>query len=416
MILLVGFDSAWTPGNSGAIAALLLPSGGDWREIGPPQVVNYSEAEQLILDWQRQFRPNRTLVLLDQPTIMVNPTGQRPVEGIVAPSVSLRLGGMQPASQSRIEMFGAAAPVWNFLRRFGGAADPLRLTDGTQVIETYPVLVLIALRWLQNGRGVSGLLPKYNPQRTKAFSSNDWRFVCERAAAFFACHSTPGFAEWLSEAARMTDPKKSDQDCLDACLCLLVAMWLQQGRECIMVGNLATGYIVVPHDPALLSELASRCMKTGRTPEDWVRVFRLLTCAPDAESALPVPSVLERRGISHSGNPKPAPPPASPNQATKATVTKSAWTLPKIAALLDRQRQRATYGAVAGILGVLPRGLMNGRSKSPEYSWIVAASGTDRGRPTGYNDHEVHPECLRQIRAGVITRSEELLNWLCRSD
>lgn len=81
MILLVGFDSAWTPGNSGAIAGLLVPSGGDFREIGPPQVVNYSEAEQLILDWQRQFRPKRTLVLLDQPTIVVNPTGQRPRRG-----------------------------------------------------------------------------------------------------------------------------------------------------------------------------------------------------------------------------------------------------------------------------------------------------------------------------------------------
>jgi hypothetical protein len=103
----------------------------------------------------------------------------------------------------------------------------------------------------------------------------------------------------------------------------------------------------------------------------------------------------------------------------KGDATKGAWTLPKIAAMLDRHRQRATYGAVAGILGVLPRGLMNGRSKSPEYSWIVAASGADRGRPTGYNDHEVHPECLRQIREsrrGVITRSEELLNWLYRSD
>jgi len=105
MILLVDFDSAWTPSNSGAIAGLLVAGGGDFREIGPPQVVNYSQAEQLILNWQRQFQPNR--------------------------------------GQSRIEMFGPAAPVWNFLRRFGGAADPLRLTDRTQVIETYPVLVLI---------------------------------------------------------------------------------------------------------------------------------------------------------------------------------------------------------------------------------------------------------------------------------
>jgi predicted RNase H-like nuclease len=181
MILVVGgFDSAWTPGNSGATAGLLLTGGGGFREIGPPQVVSYSEAEQLILDWQWQFGPNRTLVLLDQPTIVVNPTGQRPVEGLVSPSVSLRLGGMQPASHSRIEILGAAAPVWNFLRRFGGAADPLRLTDGTQVIETYPVLVLIALRWLQNGRGVSGILPKYNPHHAM---NARWARQCHRSVS-----------------------------------------------------------------------------------------------------------------------------------------------------------------------------------------------------------------------------------------
>src|ERR1039458_9615847 len=54
-----------------------------------------------------------------------NAMGQRPVENFVGSSVSLRYGGMQTASRSRVEMFGDDAPVWHFLDQFGGPADPL---------------------------------------------------------------------------------------------------------------------------------------------------------------------------------------------------------------------------------------------------------------------------------------------------
>jgi predicted RNase H-like nuclease len=402
--LLVGFDSAWTPHNSGAIAALILRNDGNVQEIGLPVIVNYPEAERLILDWQREYTPDRTLILLDQPTIVKNPGGQRPVEGIVSSSVSLRLGGMQPASQSRVEMFGEAAPVWAFLTRFGGPADPLRLTGGSHVIETYPVLALIALGWLRPGRGVSGTLPKYNPQRTKTFLLGDWKFVCERASAFFSSHASPGIAAWLEKAGKKPDPKKSDQDRLDACLCLIVALWLHHGRECLMTGNLASGYIIVPHESSVLTELANRCMKTGLSPAEWTKVFRII--GSGAEPKIDVPS------------PAPTVPVATaPQPVRPATPNRLDWTLPKIARLLDQHHQRATYGAVAGILGVLPRGVMNGRSKSPECSWIVAASGPEKGKPTGYDIDQIHFECLRQIRenrAGVIVDSYHLLQWLIR--
>ena len=54
-------------------------------------------------------------MLLDQPTIVKNATGQRPVENLVASSVSLRYGGMQPANTARVEMFGKSTPVWSFV-------------------------------------------------------------------------------------------------------------------------------------------------------------------------------------------------------------------------------------------------------------------------------------------------------------
>ncbi len=188
--------------------------------------------------------------------------------------VSLRLGGMQPASISRTEMFGPQAPVWSFLRRFGGAANPLSPQAGTCVYETYPVLALIALGWTLPHARAAGRLPKYNPQRRKTFSPDDWRHVAHLASAEFSSRGLQDTSRWLDEAAAKDAPRKSDQDCLDACLCLLVALHLAEGRDCLFVGDILTGYIVAPYRESLLAELAARCKVTGRNPADWVCSFR----------------------------------------------------------------------------------------------------------------------------------------------
>lgn len=172
MTLLVGFDSAWTPGNSGSIAGLVA-QGADFREIAPPQVVNYVEAEQLILDWQRHFQPKRTIILLDQPTIVNNATGSRPVDKIVCPSVSLRLGGMQPASHSRVEMFGPAAPVWTFLRCFGGAADPTQPRNWHARYGDLP-------RPYVNCSQMAPTRPRYGRHTAEIQSATDKNFLPER--------------------------------------------------------------------------------------------------------------------------------------------------------------------------------------------------------------------------------------------
>ena len=86
--------------------------------------------------------------------------------------------------------------------------------------------------------------------------------------------------DWIERYARKISPRKNDQDGLDACLCLLVALHLIEGKDCLMVGDCETGYIVVPDDADLRAELDNRCKQTNRVPSDWVRVFRLLVRAP----------------------------------------------------------------------------------------------------------------------------------------
>lgn len=58
--LLVGFDSAWTPTNSGALVGALRLNEGKLYELGPPQTVNFHEAERTILDWQSVHVPTET--------------------------------------------------------------------------------------------------------------------------------------------------------------------------------------------------------------------------------------------------------------------------------------------------------------------------------------------------------------------
>jgi predicted RNase H-like nuclease len=271
--LLVGFDSAWTRNKSGALVGVLHSDGGTFSELGSPQIANYAQAESIILKWQDEREPNATILLLDQPTIVKNASGQRPVENIVGSAVSRRYGGMQPANTSKEKMFGVGAPIWPFLSRFGGPANPLEPVVDTRVFETYPVLAIISLCWTLPDKRPAGRLPKYNPAK-KNFLRSDWQHLCGLVSHAFRERELTEIVKWI-EALRKTSPSKNDQDKLDACLCLLVALYLVERKNCLMVGNCQTGYIVVPYDPDLRAELDARCDKTRRVPAEWVSVFRL---------------------------------------------------------------------------------------------------------------------------------------------
>lgn len=277
--LVVGFDSAWTRRKSGAIVGAVIRDG-RITELGPPRRAQFEDAAGVIREWQTAHAASSTLVLLDQPTIVVNDVGQRPVEHIVCSCVSRRRGGMQPANRGRTDMFGPTAPVWEFLAGFGGAADPFDDVQSTRVLETYPVLAIIALGWtLPDTERPAGRLPKYNPERRKTFAISDWAHVCRTTSMQLAAAGAPESAAWAATAAAKTKPAKSDQDQLDACICLVSALHLAKGRDALFVGCRATGYIVVPDSEMLRQELERRCLELERETTSWVRAFRLPSVA-----------------------------------------------------------------------------------------------------------------------------------------
>lgn len=78
---------------------------------------------------------------------------------------------------------------------------------------------------------------------------------------------------------------------------------------------------------------------------------------------------------------------------------------------LEQARQRATYGAVAGVLGVPAMFLMNGRPRDPLHSWVVSKR---HGTPTGYAPEQHHPELFRHDR--VIETAAALERFLDEHD
>ena len=98
----------------------------------------------------------------------------------------------------------------------------------SRVFETYPVLAMIALRWTLPDVRPAGRLPKYNSKRRQTFSISDWKHVCKKESGEFRARGLVEIVRWIEDATWKTSPRKSDQDGLDACLCLLVALYLAE--------------------------------------------------------------------------------------------------------------------------------------------------------------------------------------------
>lgn len=275
-VLVVGFDSAWTRQKSGAIVGAVVDNEGSVHDLGAPRLIRYQEAAGVIVGWQAEHAPSSTLVLIDQPTIVENETGQRPVERLVCSVVSRRRGGMQPAYKGRAEMFGGDAPIWAFLAYLGSGVDPFDSSKETRILETYPVLAMIALGWtLADPDRQCGRLAKYNPERRRTFTIADWTYVCRLVSEKLRADGVERLAAWAEVARVKAKPVKSDQDQLDACICLIVAIHLAKSRDSLLVGNCTSGYIVVPDSAALRDELANRCNAIGQVTTDSVHRFRL---------------------------------------------------------------------------------------------------------------------------------------------
>ncbi len=260
----VGFDSAWmgNPKALGAICAVSMEDGVPIR-WHPPVLVGFGAALTFIADVTSDSR--YSLVALDQPTIVPNFTSNRPVERLAGSLVGWNGGGTQSSNRGKVGMFCDASPIWGFLNTLGATEDPELASiaeEGLHLVETYPAAALPTLA--ASSFGYLRAL-KYNPKPRSKFKPVDWLTVATAAQAEAISMQCGQVAAWCAAAAEIPRPIKADQDKLDAIICLLVAIrWRLQPREhSAMLGDLASGYMIIPASAEVRAYLETAARTKG---------------------------------------------------------------------------------------------------------------------------------------------------------
>lgn len=312
--LIIGYDSAWTAHRKGAIVAAITQSdktrsSRQLKLLGAPLIVDWAGALNQVRAWMQTNAPDSTKIYIDQPTIVNNSSGQRPVENIVGSLISYHFGGMQPSSLKRDDMFGPSAPISNFINALNANVELQASSAPIRVIETYPALSIIAKGWLNSVESpVRTRLPKYNPENRNRFSLEDWKRLCQQLTEDFRRTGLSEICNYLGTIQTLIKPKKYDQDALDACLCLMAGLADDHG-EAMSIGNSDTGFIVVPHGELAYKMLEARCVATGREPGAWLQheaqhitceqasvddVVEVLSAVPEIQSHNLIQSILDR--------------------------------------------------------------------------------------------------------------------------
>ena len=261
MDIYIGFDFAWkdNPKAPGAICAVGIADGAP-AGFFAPELVSFNQAISFIQSVRS--KDGNTLIALDQPTLVPNLTSMRPVECVAASLVSWLGGGVQPSNRGRLGMFCNDSPIWRFLDALGAVEDPERgrvATDGLYLMEVFPALALASLNAEFFGRLRR---PRYNPDR-KTFRTEDWVCVAETAAQEADTLGCEELAGWCRGAGKIAEPRKADQDMMDAALCVLIALrWRLRPRAAsLLIGDLIKGYMVLPVSPQVREYLAVRAKK-----------------------------------------------------------------------------------------------------------------------------------------------------------
>ena len=265
--LIVGFDSAWTDkaGSPGAIAALGFDPDGT-SSFFKPELVSFDEAAAWIEERKKNY--SLCIVAIDQPTIVPNDQGMRKAEKVAGSVISFIGGGVQPANRSKKTMFGDDAPIWRFLELLHGHSKLIDQSRNEQkglfIIEVFPALSLPAFN---SEFYQSKSAPKYNPGNRKKFNINDWEAVLKTVRHKSDELNLTHLAKWVDELMEISDPKKRDQDRLDAAICALIGfIW----RACsvdsaICIGDEQAGYIISATNPNMTRRLLDKATEIGVT-------------------------------------------------------------------------------------------------------------------------------------------------------
>lgn len=262
--IIFGFDSAWMdkPRAPGAICAITFNKMGI-AGFKQPRLASFAQALKFIEKERPDF--DVSLVAIDQPTVVPNTTGSRPVDKVAAALVSFVGGGVQPANRSKLGLFGDDAPIWNFLTSLKAKELPRHAksaTHGNFVVEVFPALALPSLH--RNFAERLGA-PKYNPKNRRKFRTEDWYEVAGLLSTKANEFGVADLATWANTMVSLSTPNKADQDMLDSALCALIGLiWRAAPPDTsVMIGDIDTGYMISPISTRTRPRLEAAALKRG---------------------------------------------------------------------------------------------------------------------------------------------------------
>jgi hypothetical protein len=133
--------SCWA-GKQGAVCAFLSLGADQGVSFKPPLLANFDEALSFIRDQIRLH--DYCLVAVDQPTIVPNETGCRPVDRVAASLISYMGGGVQPSNRKK-HCSWRRSTLWRFKQGLGAHESPEEsrsAENGLFIIEVFPALAL----------------------------------------------------------------------------------------------------------------------------------------------------------------------------------------------------------------------------------------------------------------------------------
>ncbi|MCX8501196.1 MAG: DUF429 domain-containing protein [Alphaproteobacteria bacterium] len=252
---IIGFDSAWSGIYKGGISAVKIHDK-TLVEFIAPELVSYEEALAFI---RKHMSPSGfNLIAIDQPTVVENMAGGRPVDYLIKKILDYLGGGLILANREST-FFNDNAPIWWFLstlNSWGFIQKPEESRDckaGNYVIEVFPALSLLSFEGAQK-RSL-----KYNPKK-KNFKSDDWNSVIQIIINESTKHQLSPIAKYCESLRNLkfqTEQEgKKIQDKIDSILCLITAIasrWNSEGT--VIVGDTQTGYMVTPCSEYIFSQL-----------------------------------------------------------------------------------------------------------------------------------------------------------------
>lgn len=263
---LLGFDSAWANKNYGSICSLQIDESSviDFQQ---PELCRFSDATKLVNS--AASKSDYILVAIDQPTIVPNSEGCRPVEKVASSIVKGLKGGVLEANRGKLSMFGDNAPIWRFLDETNLRQNPRAAridATGKFLIEVFPALSLPSIAretWMRKHAA------KYNPANP-SFKLEDWMIVVEALIRLCNRMDLEALVPVLSNFGSNPAPRKPDQDRLDALICLIIAFIWRKGKPyaSMAIGDASTGYMITPVI-AEIRECLEKAAELQKVPVNW---------------------------------------------------------------------------------------------------------------------------------------------------